>query len=83
MKQAFKVLKICTAVAFISIWCLMMKDIIFNTYLNYSVWLHCLYIVCFFVSSMNAYRLDKKVFALLFFLAAILNVTSLVKMYII
>ncbi|PFN02192.1 hypothetical protein COK38_21765 [Bacillus cereus] len=78
-----KVLKIFGAVAFILIWCWVMKDIVFHTYLNYSVWLHWLYIVCFSISAINAHRSNKRVFALLLFLAVILNATSLVKMYII
>ncbi|MEY8347067.1 hypothetical protein AALF16_01920 [Bacillus cereus] len=83
MNKTLKVLKICGAVALTLIWCWVMKDIIFHTYLNYSVWLHWLYIVCFSISAINAYRSNKRVFALLLFLAVILNATSLVKMYII
>ncbi|MCI0764310.1 hypothetical protein [Bacillus sp. TL12] len=83
MNRTLKVLEICGTVAFTLIWCWVMKDIIFHTYLNYSVWLHWLYIACFSISSINAYLSNKRVFALLLFLAVILNVTSLVKMYII
>ncbi|KEK25004.1 hypothetical protein [Bacillus gaemokensis] len=82
MKQALKIMKICMAVVFVLIWYWMMKDIIFNTYLNYSVWLHWLYIICFSLSSIHAYKSNKKVFALLFCLAVVLNGTSLLKMYI-
>ncbi|MBC6975052.1 hypothetical protein H9I32_22545 [Bacillus sp. Xin] len=83
MEQILKILKICIATAFVLIWCFVMKDIIFNTYLNYSVWLHWLYIICFSLSSISAYRTNKKMFALVFLLAVVLNVTSLLKMYII
>ncbi|MEH7458159.1 hypothetical protein CON65_09270 [Bacillus pseudomycoides] len=82
MKRFLHVLKICMVGVFVLIWCWVMKDIIFNSYLNYSVWLHWLYSICFSLSSINAYRSNKKVFAFLFFLAVALNVISVLKMYI-